>query len=359
MAVLIGICLPILIMMAAFAVNLAYMELVRSELRTATDAAARAGSRTLNRTGDWPLAVAAAKNAASHNLVAGEPLQLDDADIELGTSSQASSAARFVFTLAGDQPNSVRVTGRLAPDSLTGAVRMPFANVFSRSHFNATKVAVATHMDRDIALVLDRSGSMAYAIDETYTGYAPYNAPVGWDWGDPAPPHSRWLDLIAAANEFVQRLEETPMDEYLAAVTFNHTAIIDEDLTLDYALVHTALDAYTQSFAGGSTAIGTGMNTGITALVDRGYDRPWASKTLVVMTDGIQNSGIAPSQAIARAQSHGITVHTVTFSDEADQSLMQQIANQCDGQHWHAPTSDDLIEAFREIVDNCPTLLTQ
>ena len=46
MMVLIAICLPLCIIMAAFAIDVAWMQLVRTELRTSTDAAARAWRTT-------------------------------------------------------------------------------------------------------------------------------------------------------------------------------------------------------------------------------------------------------------------------------------------------------------------------
>src|SRR5688572_29202700 len=50
MMVLIAICLPLFVIAAAFAVDVAYMQLTRTELRTATDSAARAGAKTLSLT---------------------------------------------------------------------------------------------------------------------------------------------------------------------------------------------------------------------------------------------------------------------------------------------------------------------
>ena len=47
MLVLIAVCLPLCVIMAAFAVDVAWMQLVRTELRTSTDAAARAGAKEL------------------------------------------------------------------------------------------------------------------------------------------------------------------------------------------------------------------------------------------------------------------------------------------------------------------------
>src|SRR5689334_22603234 len=90
MMVLVAVCLPLCIIMAAFAINVAWMQLVRSELRTSTDAAARAGAKELSLAQNTPDARLAAKNAAKRNLVAGQPLLLADSEIEFGNSSQPS-----------------------------------------------------------------------------------------------------------------------------------------------------------------------------------------------------------------------------------------------------------------------------
>ncbi len=355
---LVAVFLPIILMMAAFAVNLAYMELVRSELRTSTDAAARAASRTLSLTQDSVAAVAEARDAASRNSVGGVPLLLDDTDIEFGTATRPTDSGRFTFSPEGARHNSVRIVGRLTADSPTGEVHMPFAAVFARSHFDATKQAVATHVDRDIVLILDRSGSMAFAVDEAVSG-TPSSAPEDWEWGDAAPPDSRWRDLTSAAEAFLQKLELTPMDEKVAVATFSTTSTVDQDLTFDYSLVSAAIDTHTQNFTGGATSISEGMVQGIQSLTESGLARNWAAKTMVILTDGIHNSGVDPADIISQAQQNDITVHTVTYGDGADQTSMQQIATECNGKHWHAPTGSELIQAYADIVDNCPTLLTE
>ena len=80
MLVLIAICLPLCIIMAAFAVDVAWMQLARTELRTATDAAARAGAKELSLSQSVPAARDRAKQAARRNKVAGEPLRGDAID---------------------------------------------------------------------------------------------------------------------------------------------------------------------------------------------------------------------------------------------------------------------------------------
>ena len=101
MLVLIAVCLPLCIIMAAFAVNIAWMQLVRAELRTATDAAARAGAKELSLAQTTTAAIAEAKEAAKRNVVAGDPLLLADSDIEFGNSSQPTDISRFIFTPGG------------------------------------------------------------------------------------------------------------------------------------------------------------------------------------------------------------------------------------------------------------------
>ena len=60
----VALCLPVLLSLIAFAIQLSYRDLARSELRTAVDAAAEAGARKLSDTGSTTQALAAAKDAA-------------------------------------------------------------------------------------------------------------------------------------------------------------------------------------------------------------------------------------------------------------------------------------------------------
>ena len=98
MLLLIAICLPIFLMATAFAINVAYMHLARAELRIATDAAARAGARTLSLTQSKEAALTAAEEAAARNRVASEPLLLEPADVEFGMNTRLDDASPWIFT---------------------------------------------------------------------------------------------------------------------------------------------------------------------------------------------------------------------------------------------------------------------
>ena len=244
------------------------------------------------------------------------------------------------------------------PGSLTGLKALPFSNAFDKSDFGAQQQAISTQVDRDICIVIDRSGSMAFGVNETSTGTPP-SAPSGWDWCDAVPPNSRWDAAVQGVQAFLLKLQDTPQIEFVGLVSYSTTSTIEVDLTTDYNAVLTAMNDITNGFCGGSTAIGLGVQDGKAVLVDRGFGRSWVAKSMVVLTDGIHNTGVDPLDVVDDAVQAKITVHTLTFSDEADQTHMGTLATDGKGQHWHAPTGTDLINAFREIADNNPTLLTE
>ncbi|HIF01763.1 MAG TPA: hypothetical protein EYQ63_33375, partial [Fuerstia sp.] len=146
---LIAICLPVILACSAFAINIAWMQLTRTELRTATDAAARAGSCMLSRTQDTDIARATAMEAAARNTVGGSSLLLASTDVAFGMSAP-DGAGSWLFT---EQPedthglNGVHVTGRRTEGSASGAIPMLFTGIFDMGHFEPVKTAVASHMD--------------------------------------------------------------------------------------------------------------------------------------------------------------------------------------------------------------------
>src|SRR6185503_15035893 len=84
---LIAILLPMLLIFLGFAVDLAYMQTTRLELRAAADSAARAGATRLSQTDDQNQARDVAKDIARQNTVAGSALQLRTSDVRIGRST--------------------------------------------------------------------------------------------------------------------------------------------------------------------------------------------------------------------------------------------------------------------------------
>jgi hypothetical protein len=340
------------------------MELTRTELRIASDAATRAGGYKLMTTGDAAAARAAAREGATRNRVGGKPTQLADSDIVFGVSRRTALSQRYTFTPGGTPPNAVSVNARRDLRSMTGAVNLIMPTFGAVNQFGPAQVAVSTQVEVDVALVLDKSGSMAYGdLESSETmaaaGQAPASAPPGWRFCDPAPPGSRWIDLTTAVRAFLASMNESPQYELVSLVTYSDAATRDEPLSSDYSAIPGALDDYTARFCQGYTNIHDGIAQGINTLSDSQHSRPWAVKVLIVLTDGRRTAGADPVVAASNAFHQGIAVYAVTFSKEADQALMRQVASAGGGMHYHAATGEELQQLFQAVADRLPTLLTK
>ncbi len=357
--VLVAIMLPVVLLLAAFAINLAYMELNRTEMYVAADSAARAGGRQFTLTGDINQAKVASRAAAARNHVGGRVLQFSDSDFVFGESSRNSLDQRYNFNSGGAHPNALQLTGRRTTGSADGAQPMLLPGVLGRSTFEPFRTSRSTQLEVDIALVLDRSGSMAYAATEP-ARYPPVPAaaPPGWFFCDPAPPQSRWLDAVNAVSVFLNEISQTPGSELVSLTTYSSSASIDRTLTSDYGSIQQGMDAYTQNFCSGLTNIGDGINQGRNTFTF-GNARPYAAKVIIVMTDGLHNTGQSPISAAQSAVDQGIMIFTVTFALEADQASMQQVAQIGLGRHYHATNGVALAGIFQDIARQIPVLLTQ
>jgi len=364
--VLVAIVLPVIALMAAFAIDVAWMQLVNTELRTATDAASRAGAKVLSVAQDTDAARAAALDAASRNLVAGEPMLLAAGDVQFGRSTQATANSRFQFTAANSGVlNAIHVDGRRTQSSPGGPVNLFFARVIGKDFFEPIQEATSTVLDRDICLVIDRSGSMGldlFALGDRN----------GQNCG-PLDPTTRFAALDSAIGAFLAELDLTFPNEQVALASYSsrftrncgggnrldfQAADIRQQLTNNYALVRAQMTQFMQNGIGGSTAIGEGLRQGISEITSS-RTRPFAIKTVVLMTDGLQNTGVEPEVAAREAAALDIVVHTISFSAGADQTKMQNVANITGGKHFHADTAADLAASFREIARTLPVLLTE
>ena len=400
---LMAVLLPVLAILAAFCINCAQMQLTRTELMVATDAAARAGGRAFSEVQTVSAAKTAAVTTAAMNNVDGEPLQLQSDDsaneIEFGSTTQPNGVfGRYYFEKiptsvveSGEKiASAIRVRGRRESGSLSGRVPLVIPGLLNANDFSTVQNSVAMQVDRDISLILDRSGSMSWVTFDWPSGTSPWNDTVRnaavdvdimyinnkgnykytngnnsttyqqWAWEDyfelgPAPT-SPWQDLVVAVNAFLDVLDSTSQEEQVSVASYSSSATLDSWLEKDHQIVRDTVDGLN---TGGSTAIGEGMEAGIQALLDNSA-RPYAAKTMVVMTDGMHNSGISPSDvATSLMGSYNLTIHTVTFGDGADQALMQDVAAIGGGKHYHAADAAELVAIFEEIANNLPTILTQ
>jgi hypothetical protein len=344
----------------------------------------------------------AAETTAAMNNVNGEPLMLNSDDganeMEFGRTVQPGGVSgRYYFekistasVQSGEEVASAfRVHGRRDAGSLSGSVDLFVPGLLSKSDFETNQQSVAMQVDRDISLVLDRSGSMDDIDFDWPPGVSPWNNTVKdaavtegimqytwggyaytsgnnsttfqqWAWEDyfelgPAPTMP-WEDLLDAVDAFLDVLDITSQEEQVSVASYSNWASLDCWLEKDHNIVRNTVAGLN---TGGSTAIGKGMQQGINALLDASA-RPYAAKTMVVMTDGIHNNGISPvTVANTLMGSYSLTIHTVTFGDGADEVLMGTVADIGGGKHYHADDAAELISIFEEIANNLPTILTK
>ncbi|MBL8871992.1 MAG: VWA domain-containing protein, partial [Planctomycetaceae bacterium] len=141
-------------------------------------------------------------------------------------------------------------------------------------------------------------------------------------------------------------------------VTYGSSASIDRSMTGNYGAIQSGLDFYTNAFPSGATNIGDGLNKGANAL---GSGREFASKVIVLMTDGRRTPGLGPNpvSVATNLAKKGVIIFTVTFSDEAEQNEMKNVATAGMGKHFHAVDAASLTTVFETIARTIPTILTQ
>jgi hypothetical protein len=374
--VLAAVMIIVFLASVVFSVDVSYMQLTKAKLRAATDAAARAAGEGLSRAQDVNYARQAAKDIAAANKVAGRPLVLDDSDIVFGKSAQQSSGA-WTFTPNGQPINAVRVIGRRTREAPSGSVPLFFGRVFNVLDFEPVQAATVVRLDRDICLVLDRSSSMKFYLTDP-GGLMPSSDPRFCQPPDMS--LSRWGALSVAVQRFVDALAQTPQTEYVALATFaggfngasSYTACSDTSTTSEincalasnHAQVTSAMATLSTKKWNGRTNIAAGLNRGVQVLTSASA-RPYAAKTIVLMSDGAANEPggtetagrQAAIQAATQAAGQDIIIHTVTYG-EADPDTMQAISDATGGNNYVAPDAAALQDIFEEIALTLPVVFT-
>ncbi len=348
---LIAILLPVMLILAAFAINVAYMQMVRTELRAATDAAAQAATQTLMNSGNIELARLKAIEIARLNTVAGEQLNLELDDISIGHSEKQDDGT-FAFQDGVAPFNAVRVNSARTAESADGSVPLPFQGFLETRMFEPETFATSTFKNVDICLVLDRSSSMKTRL----------NGEPDISYCEPPPANSRWTALADGVEVFCDTIEDTPTDERVAVVTYgggftvgadlffcetwSSEASLDLNFSGDTGPVRTAVQALSTSLWNGNTHIDAGIRIARQTLSANARDG--AEKIMIVLTDGNHNGGPLDPEVLA-AVDDDIKIYTITFSAGADQATMQNVAAAGGGSHFHADTATQLAAVFRKL----------
>ncbi len=158
-----AVLVPVLLGFAALTVDVSVMYNVRADLQNAADAGVLAAVEAMTN-GDPNLdrltrARIAAKDIVGRNHVLGKSLILSDSDIVFGRSSYDEGANRYTFTPSNFAPDAIQVTVQHTSNSPNGAAPLFFAAIFGKHFTDISASATAATSPRDMAIVVDLSGS--------------------------------------------------------------------------------------------------------------------------------------------------------------------------------------------------------
>ena len=229
-AILIVAMLFVFVVSAALTVDISYMQLVRTELRAATDAAAKAGAEALARTESQRQATRAAKRYASLNKVGGRTFKISKHDVKFGRVV-ANAAGRYQFSENATPANAISIVGKVGGGARTSAIPLFFAKSLGHNDFTTSHSATASQQDVEVCLALDRSGSMLFDLTGVDWSYPRNNPRLSswWRWGTlwrnnlspPNPNGSRWAVLQSAVDVFLQEAGNNDLPPRVGLVSWS------------------------------------------------------------------------------------------------------------------------------------------
>jgi len=307
-----------MLVFTSVAVDVGCILTAKNQLQTSVDASALATASGLIFS--QSTAVQRGMLLSQRNTILNEPLNLQSGEIT------------FL------DPKTVQITAE-RPVSLFFA-RMVGINT---ARIEATATAICGN--RDIMLVFDRSGSMD---DDTVNPYIPQ--PI--------------TNTKTAANYFVNLIESNSfVCDRIGLVSYSTNANLNLELSRDFGLIRDQINSYT---ADGFTNIGEAIQFANEHLIESAQSR--TKKTIILLSDGMTNQPgygfptnmTAINFAISNANisaSNSIKIYTISLGNQTDWDLMNLIADRTNGEHYHAPTPQELYSIFNDIANRIPTIL--
>jgi len=174
-------------------------------------------------------------------------------------------------------------------------------------------------------------------------------------------------DRISAAKDIaIEFIAQRPTDR-MGIVVFAGESFTQCPLTTDRATLINLMKELTTDLIEDGTAIGNGLATAVARL----QDSDAKSRVVILLTDGVNNSGeIAPETAAEIAKTYGIRVYTIgvgangeapypvmtpwgvqvqNMKVEIDEQLLTNIAATTGGRYFRATDNTKLAEIYAEI----------
>lgn len=162
--ILVVIATVALFTFVALAIDLGMLAVARTQLQDAADLAAMAGARTLNgdtaANNNYANAEPNARTAAGNNSVLSKSITSGQVNVQIGRYVYVPSNTRFEGVVPGPSSENWSLVSAEITSNMTS--QMAFAKIFSAGPTTMRAKATAVHRPRDVAVILDYSGSMRY-----------------------------------------------------------------------------------------------------------------------------------------------------------------------------------------------------
>src|SRR5690606_27198335 len=172
---------------------------------------------------------------------------------------------------------------------------------------------------------------------------------------------------IEAAKKVAQTFVRNRHTDRIGLVIFAGESFTQCPITIDHQVVLEQIAEIRSGRLVDGTAIGMGLATG----VDRLRYARGASRILILLTDGVNNTGlIDPMTALEIAKAYGVRVYTIGVGSlgralypvqtefglqkqmhdvKIDEDLLRQIAQETGGRYYRATTNQGLDRIYQEI----------
>ncbi|MBZ0088252.1 MAG: VWA domain-containing protein [Thermomonas sp.] len=174
----------------------------------------------------------------------------------------------------------------------------------------------------------------------------------------------RSVDRLTAAKAVLADFLDRREGDRIGLIVFGDRAYALTPLTLDRNSVRQQLDDTWLGLAGRATALGDAIGLATKRL----QAQPVGQRVLILLTDGVSNTGVLDPQRAARiASDAGVRIYTIAFGgsgsavslfgfrfalgggEEVDESGLRKIADLTGGRFYRARATDELAGIYSEI----------
>ncbi len=174
-------------------------------------------------------------------------------------------------------------------------------------------------------------------------------------------------DRLEASKSIASEFINSRPNDRMGLVVFSGKSFTQCPLTTDHAVLINLF----KGIKFGLIDDGTAMGEGIATAINRIKNSTAKSKTIILLTDGVNNAGsMAPITAAEIAKTYGIRIYTIgvgtlgqapypvqtpfgtqiqMMNVEIDEPVLKQIAQMTDGKYFRATNNEKLREIYKEI----------